>query len=67
MLGAPLQEILVLREHGIDRLIEDVLGRLAEKVRVRIQGLVAFVIEARAMAHRRLPRGRGLIKGMTSS
>src|SRR5712691_9700160 len=55
MLRAPLHEVLVLREHGVDHLVEHVLGRLAQELRVRIQGLVGLLIEAGAMTHEALP------------
>src|SRR5438093_13619088 len=47
--GSPLQELFVLCEHGVDHLIEYVLGRLAEKVRVRVQRFVVLTIKASPM------------------
>ena len=51
MLGAPLNELLVTREHGIDQLIEHVLGRLAQEVGIRVQRLVVLAIESGAVLH----------------
>src|SRR2546428_719941 len=42
----PLHELFVASEHGIDHLIQDVLGRFAQELRVRIQGLVVLAIES---------------------
>src|SRR5262249_2159552 len=54
MRGPPLQELFVLREHGVDYLIEHVLGRLAEKVGVCVQRFVVLAIEASPMFHQLL-------------
>src|SRR5436190_3634290 len=43
--GSPLHELLVAGEHGIDQLVQDVLGRLAQDVCVRVQRLVVLAIE----------------------
>src|SRR5919204_4790110 len=48
---APLDELLVAREHRVDYLVQDVLGRLAEELRVRVQRLVVLCIESSAMLH----------------
>src|SRR5207249_364527 len=47
--SSPLQELFVLREHGIDYLIEHVLRRFAEKVRVCIERFVVLAIEPSPM------------------
>ena len=48
---APLDELLVAREHGVDHLVQHVLGRLAQELRVRVQRLVVLAIESRAVLH----------------
>src|SRR4051812_46609883 len=48
---APLHELLVASEHGVDHLIQDVLGRFAQELRVRIERLVVLAIESRAVLH----------------
>ena len=58
--GAPLLEVLVLGEDGIDHLVEHVLGRLADEVRVRVQRLVGLPIETRAMSNELLSAGARL-------
>src|SRR5687768_11276481 len=42
----PLDELLVASEHGVDHLVQDVLGRFAQELRVRIQGLVVLAVES---------------------
>ena len=49
--GSPLHELLVAREHGHDQLVQDVLGRLAQEVCVRMKRLVALAIEPGSMLH----------------
>jgi hypothetical protein len=44
---SPLNEFLVLGEHGINHLIEDVVSRLAEERGVRVQRLRGLSIESR--------------------
>src|SRR5204862_6929499 len=55
MFDAPPHKFLVLREHRFDQLIEDVLGRLAKELRVRVQRLVVFPIEPRDVPDKVLP------------
>ena len=45
MFGAPRLKLLVLREHGVDHLVQHVVGRLAEELRVGVQRLVRLAIE----------------------
>src|SRR5262249_15797316 len=47
----PFDELLVARENRIDYLVQDVFGRLAEELRVRVQRLVVLCIESSAMLH----------------
>ena len=47
----PLHELLVASEHGVDHLVQDVLGRFAQELRVRIQGLVVLAIESGSVLH----------------
>ena len=60
---APLDELLVARQDGVDQLVEHVLGRFAEKVCVGEHGLAVLAIKSRAMFTSCLSRGRGLMKG----
>ena len=55
----PGEELLVFGEHGVNELIEDVLGRLTEKRGVRKQRLVGFAIQARDVTGRRASRACG--------
>src|SRR5882672_6781672 len=55
MFRPPRQEFLVLREHRLNELIDHVLGRFTEEVRVCVQGLVVLAIEARDVPHELLP------------
>src|SRR5688572_27740975 len=50
----PLYELLVASEHGVDHLVQDVLGRLPEELRVRIQRFVVLAVESRSMLHQLL-------------
>src|SRR5262245_35487483 len=47
VINPPLRELLVLRQHCVDDLIEHVVGRLTEKCRVLIQRLGVLSIEPR--------------------
>src|SRR5688572_14219260 len=51
----PLHELLVAREHGINQLVQDVLGRFPHEVCVRVQRLVVLPIEPSPMLHDLLP------------
>src|SRR5688500_17159048 len=48
---SPLYELLVASEHGVNNLVQDVLGRLAEELRVRVQRFVVLAVESRSMFH----------------
>src|SRR5688500_15553098 len=48
---SPLGELLVASEHSVNHLIEHVLGRLTEELRVRIQRLVVLAVEPCAVFH----------------
>src|SRR5688572_30499543 len=48
---SPLRELLVASEHRVDYLIEHVLGRFTEELRVRIQRLVVLGVESCAVFH----------------
>ena len=67
MRGSPLQELFVLCEHGVDHLIQHVLGRLAEKVRIGIQRFVVLAIEASPMFDKLLAAGPRLDQRHTCS
>ena len=45
MLRAPRDEVLVLGEHGVDQLVQDVLDGLTQELGVRMQGLVRLAFE----------------------
>src|SRR4051795_1390948 len=47
----PLYELLVASEHGVDHLVQHVLGRLAEELGVRVQRFVVFAVESRSVLH----------------
>jgi hypothetical protein len=64
MRDAPLQEVLVPGEHGVDDLVEDVLGGLADEERIGVQRGVGRVVQGVRCRTRRLPRERGLIRDM---
>src|SRR5437660_10522938 len=51
MLGAPGQKFLVFCQHRINQLIDDIVRRLAEELRVRVQRLVVLTIQPRNMSH----------------
>src|SRR5262245_51104515 len=57
---APREEFLVLAEHGVNQLIEHILGRLAEERGIREQRLVALPIQPRNVADQVLPARAGL-------
>jgi hypothetical protein len=53
--GSPLDELLVLGEHGVDHLIQDVVRRLAEKRSVRMQCLSVLAVESRDVSQDLFP------------
>jgi hypothetical protein len=59
MLRTPVDKLPVLRQYGVDQLVQHVLGRLAEKVRIGVQGLVVLLIQPRAMFNEMLPPRAG--------
>ena len=63
----PGEELLVFGEHGVNELIEDVLGRLTEKRGVRKQRLVGFAIQPRDVPDDVLPARAGLDHRHTDS
>src|SRR5258706_4412108 len=67
MLNSPRDKLLVSGEYGVDQLIEHVLGRLAEKRRVRVQGLLILLIQAGAELDEALPTRAGFDDGHTHS
>jgi hypothetical protein len=52
MLSTPREKVLVLREHRVDKLVQDVLSRLAEEVRIRIERFVCLAIEPCDVPHK---------------
>src|SRR6202163_3276515 len=67
MLSSPRDKLLVSGQYSVDQLIEHVLGRLAEKRRVRVQGLLILLIQAGAELDEALPTRAGLDDGHTHS
>ena len=47
MISPPRKELLVFGEDRINQLIQHVIGRLTEELRVRVQRLVVLAIEPR--------------------
>src|SRR5436305_9249494 len=50
VIRAPLDEVLVSREHGVDYLIQHVVRRLSQESRVCVQRLVVLSIEPHDVA-----------------
>src|SRR6267378_6799561 len=67
MLSSPRDKLLVSGQYDVDQLIEHVLGRLAEKRRVRVQGLLILLIQAGAELDEALPTRAGFDDGHTHS
>src|SRR3984893_18758988 len=67
MLKGPRDKFFVSGEYDVDQLIEHVLGRLAEKRRVRVQGLLILLIQAGAELDEALPTRAGFDDGHTHS
>src|SRR6266849_11206311 len=67
MLSSPRDKFLVSGQYDVDQLIEHVLGRLAEKRRVRVQGLLILLIQAGAELDKALPARAGFDNGHTHS
>src|SRR6266446_5638773 len=63
MSSAPRDKFLVSAQYDVDQLIEHVLGRLAEKRRVRVQGLLILLIQAGAELDEALPTRAGFDDG----
>jgi hypothetical protein len=65
---SPRGEFFITSEHGGHNLIEHVLGRLLQELRVSRDRLVVLAIQSRAVFSRAgLPRVRGLINGIAPS
>src|SRR5688500_4881343 len=47
----PLDELLVASEHGVNHLVQDVLGRFAQELSVRVQRFIVLAIESCAVLH----------------
>src|SRR3954447_639779 len=45
VIGAPLHELLVSRQHRVDHLVQDVVGGLAKERRIRMQRFDVLAIE----------------------
>ena len=60
----PLQILLVLSQHVIDHLIQDVFSRFADEGGVCVERLVGLVIETRAVPDELLAASAGLISAM---
>src|SRR5580704_4983046 len=67
MLSSPRDKLLVSGQYSVDQLIEHVLGRLAEKRRIRVQGLLILLIQAGAELDEALPTRAGFDDGHTHS
>src|SRR6478609_8402473 len=46
MTSSPVQVVLVPPKHGVDDLVQHVLGRFTDKLRVCVQRLIRFVIQS---------------------
>ena len=64
---APGGELLVFREHGLDQLVDDVVGVLVDERGVRVQRLVVLLVETGAVFGEIFPLTRGLMTDMTPS
>jgi len=57
VIGAPLDELLVLRQHRVDHLVQHVVGGLSKERRIRVQRFVVLSIEPRDVAEDLLSAG----------
>jgi len=57
VIGAPLDELLVLRQHRVDHLVQHVVGGLSEERRVRVQRFAVLSIKSRDVAEDLLSSG----------
>jgi hypothetical protein len=57
VIGAPLRELLVSRQHRVDHLVHDVVGGLAKEGRIRVQRFDVLPIESRDVAEDLLSSG----------
>ena len=64
---APREEFFAPGQHGVDELVEHILGRLAEERGVGKQCLVALAIQARNMTNQVLPACVGFNHWYTNS
>jgi len=57
VIAAPLDELLVLRQHSVDHLVQHVVGGLSKERRIRVQRFVVLSIEPRDVAEDLLSAG----------
>ena len=57
MIGAPLHELLVSRQHRVDHLVQDVVGGLSKERRIRVQRFNVLPIESPDVAEDLLSSG----------
>jgi hypothetical protein len=57
VIGAPPDEFLVFRQHGVDHLVQYVVGGLSKERRVRVQRFAVLSIKSRDMAKDLLSSG----------
>jgi hypothetical protein len=57
VIGAPLHELLVPRQHRVDHLIQDVVGGLSKERRIRVQRFNVLPIESPDVAEDLLSSG----------
>jgi hypothetical protein len=67
MLTPPFDELLVLRENGVDQLIQNVLWLLSNESRVGVQRFIVLVIQPSAVLHQVLASGAWLDERHDSS
>jgi hypothetical protein len=59
VIGAPLDELLVFRQHCVDHLVQHVVGGLSKERRVRVQRFAVLSIKSRDVAEDLLSSGPG--------
>ena len=59
MLGSPRHELLIFGEHRVNELVQDVLGRLAKEVRVRVERFICLAVESCDVSHQLLAARAG--------
>lgn len=57
VIGAPLHELLVSRQHRVDHLVQDVVGGLSKERRIRVQRFNVLPIESPDVAEDLLSSG----------